>query len=86
MACLLYSNFYLAATFLFQTYWPGGKVKMSPFCYETGMQVRIHRKENVSFTNIKKPDMVHTLYPDEIKVKMWRLPVSELFSWEDELW
>lgn len=30
-------------------------------------------------SDFKKPDMVHTLYPDEIKEKMWRLPVSELF-------
>ena len=26
-----------------------------------------------------KPDMVNTLYPEEIKSKMWPLPVSELF-------
>lgn len=28
---------------------------------------------------LKKPDMVHTLFPDEIKEKMWPLPVGELF-------
>lgn len=28
---------------------------------------------------LKKPDMVHTLYPEEIISKMWPLPVSELF-------
>ena len=28
---------------------------------------------------LKKPDLVHTLYPDEIKKKMWPLPVAELF-------
>lgn len=28
---------------------------------------------------LKKPDMVHTLYPDEIEKKMWGLPVEELF-------
>ena len=28
---------------------------------------------------LKKPDMVHTLYPDEIKSKMWPLPVEELY-------
>ncbi|WP_148133958.1 DNA polymerase Y family protein [Candidatus Formimonas warabiya] len=27
---------------------------------------------------LKKPDMVHTLYPDEIPEKMWPLPVKEL--------
>ena len=27
---------------------------------------------------LKKPDMIHTLFPDEIKTKMWPLPVEEL--------
>jgi DNA polymerase-4 len=30
-------------------------------------------------SDFKKPDMVHTLYPHEIKDKMWILPVGELF-------
>lgn len=30
-------------------------------------------------SDLKKPNLVHTLYPDEMKDKMWRLPVSELF-------
>lgn len=30
-------------------------------------------------SDFKKPDMVHTLYPNEIKAKMWPLDVSELF-------
>lgn len=30
-------------------------------------------------SDFKKPDMVHTLYPEEIKEKMWVLPVGELF-------
>ena len=30
-------------------------------------------------SDFKKPDMVHTLYPEEIKAKMWPLSVSELF-------
>ena len=30
-------------------------------------------------SDFKKPDMVHTLYPEEIETKMWTLPVSELF-------
>ncbi len=29
--------------------------------------------------DFKKPNMVHTLFPDEIEKKMWPLPVSELF-------
>jgi DNA polymerase-4 len=28
---------------------------------------------------LKKPDMVHTLFPEEIAEKMWPLPVGELF-------
>lgn len=28
---------------------------------------------------LKKPDMVHTLFPEEIERKMWPLPVTELF-------
>lgn len=30
-------------------------------------------------SDFKKPNMVHTLYPEEIKSKMWILPVGELF-------
>lgn len=30
-------------------------------------------------SELKKPNMVHSLFPDEIERKMWPLPVSELF-------
>lgn len=30
-------------------------------------------------SDFKKPDYVHTLFPEEIQTKMWRLPVSDLF-------
>lgn len=30
-------------------------------------------------SDLRKPDRVHTLYPEEIKTKMWPLPVSDLF-------
>lgn len=30
-------------------------------------------------SDFQKPDMVHTLYPNEISYKMWPLPVTELF-------
>ncbi|RDU22347.1 DNA polymerase Y family protein [Anaerosacchariphilus polymeriproducens] len=30
-------------------------------------------------SDFKKPNCVHTLYPDEIREKMWHLPVSDLF-------
>ncbi len=29
--------------------------------------------------DLRKPDMVHTLFPEEIALKMWPLPVEELF-------
>lgn len=30
-------------------------------------------------SDFKKPDRVHTLFPNEIRVKMWPLPVADLF-------
>lgn len=30
-------------------------------------------------SDFKKPDLVHTLYQDEVRQKMWPLPVSEMF-------
>lgn len=30
-------------------------------------------------SDLKKPDMIHTLFPHEIKQKMWPLPVEDLF-------
>ena len=30
-------------------------------------------------SDFKKPNMVHTLFPEEVPTKMWPLPVSELF-------
>ena len=30
--------------------------------------------------DFEKPDRVHTLFPDEVRTKMWPLPVSDLFS------
>ena len=30
-------------------------------------------------SDLKKPDMIHTLFPHEIKEKMWPLPVEDLF-------
>lgn len=30
-------------------------------------------------SDFRKPDLVHTLFPDEIKTKMWQLPVSDLY-------
>jgi len=30
-------------------------------------------------SDFKKPDRIHTLFPNEIKQKMWPLPVEDLF-------
>lgn len=30
-------------------------------------------------SDLKKPDKIHTLFPHEIKEKMWPLPVGDLF-------
>ena len=30
-------------------------------------------------SEFRKPNLVHTLFPEEIEAKMWKLPVSELF-------
>ena len=62
---------------------------------EVAEQIKEHIKEELGFTvnigvssnkllakmasDFKKPDMVHTLYSEEIQSKMWPLPVSELF-------
>jgi DNA polymerase-4 len=31
-------------------------------------------------SELKKPDMVHSLFPEEIEEKMWPLPIGDLFS------
>ena len=50
---------------------------------ELGFTVNIGISTNMLLakmgSELKKPDRIHTLYPDEIKEKMWPLPVSELF-------
>ena len=62
---------------------------------ETAEQIKDRIREELGFTvnvgisvnkllakmasDFQKPDRVHTLYPEEIPVKMWPLPVSDLF-------
>lgn len=62
---------------------------------ETATQLKDRIREELGFTvnigvssnkllakmasDFRKPDRVHTLYPEEIPQKMWPLPVSELF-------
>lgn len=62
---------------------------------ETALQIKDSIREELGFTvnvgissnkllakmasDFRKPDRVHTLYPNEIREKMWPLPVSDLF-------
>jgi len=50
---------------------------------ELGFTVNIGISDNKLLakmaSDFKKPDMVHTLWKEEIEAKMWPLPVSELF-------
>lgn len=50
---------------------------------ELGFTVNIGISENKLLakmaSDFEKPDKVHTLFPEEIKEKMWPLPVSDLF-------
>ena len=62
---------------------------------EAAMQIKNRIRDELGFTvnvgisrnkllakmasDFKKPDRVHTLYPEEIQEKMWPLPVSDLF-------
>ncbi len=49
-----------------------------------GFTVNIGISENKLLSKMasdfQKPDKIHTLYPDEIREKMWPLPVGELFG------
>lgn len=62
---------------------------------KAAQKIRDHIREKLGFTvnigvsenkllakmasDFKKPDRVHTLFPDEVPQKMWPLPVSDLF-------
>ncbi len=50
---------------------------------ELGFTVNIGISSNMLLakmaSDFQKPDQIHTLYPEEIKVKMWTLPVGDLF-------
>ena len=51
--------------------------------YELGFTVNIGLSTNKLLakmaSDFEKPNKIHTLYPQEIQEKMWKLPVSELF-------
>uniref|UniRef100_UPI004055C20D DNA polymerase Y family protein n=1 Tax=Agathobacter sp. TaxID=2021311 RepID=UPI004055C20D len=53
-------------------------------CLELGFTVNIGISTNKLLakmaSDFQKPNLVHTLFPEEVPQKMWHLPVSELFS------
>lgn len=72
-----------------------GVIKKSTDPLELGHRIKDRIKKELGFTvnigistnkllakvasDFKKPDMVHTLFPPEIKDKMWPLPIEDLF-------
>lgn len=52
-------------------------------CRELGFTVNVGISENKLLakmaSGLKKPDLVHTLFPEEVKQKMWPLPAGKLF-------
>ena len=64
-------------------------------CLEVAHEIKERIKEELGFTvniglssnkllakmgsELKKPDRIHTLWPEEMETKMWPLPVGELF-------
>lgn len=47
--------------------------------FTVNIGVSVNRVLAKMASDFQKPDMVHTLFPEEIPVKMWPLPVSNLF-------
>jgi len=72
-----------------------GMEQLSDDPINTAHELKDHIKNELGFTvnvgvstnkllakmagELKKPDMVHTIFPEEIPTKMWPLPVEELF-------
>ena len=73
-----------------------GTERLYPDYREIAHRLRTEIREELGFTvnigistnkllakmasDFEKPDRVHTLFPDEIRKKMWPLPVGDLFS------
>lgn len=70
-------------------------LKQYPFPMDGAMKIKEEVKERFGFTvnigistnkllakmasDFEKPDQIHTLFPQEIRVKMWPLPIGDLF-------
>jgi len=73
-----------------------GMEKLYPDPIEAAYMIKERIKNELGFTvnigistnkllakmasELKKPDMVHTIFPEEISTKMWPLPIEELFG------
>lgn len=49
------------------------------FGYTVNVGISVNKLLAKMASDFKKPDRVHTLFPEELPAKMWPLPVSELF-------
>lgn len=72
-----------------------GIIKDKEIAIQIAKEISARVRDNMGFTvnvgvsankllakmasDFEKPDKIHTLFPEEIKTKMWNLPVSELF-------
>ncbi len=72
-----------ASCHLFGTAWEAAGEMRERIKRELGFTVNIGISSNKLLakmaSDFRKPDRVHTLYPEEIPEKMWPLPVSDLF-------
>ncbi|MDV3427585.1 MAG: DNA polymerase IV [Bacillota bacterium] len=72
-----------------------GKDKSHEAAFDTAVKIKESIKKELGFTvnigistnkllakmasDFKKPDLIHTLFPEEVENKMWPLPVEDLF-------
>ena len=50
------------------------------FGYTVNIGISVNKLLSKMASELRKPDLIHTLYPHEIREKMWPLPAGELFG------